>query len=157
MFTGIIQHKGTVKKFSQNKLCIHFPKLSTRLPTGQAGNSQLATQFNIGDSVAVNGACLTVASRQNGTLTFDVSPETLKRTNLGKLHVADLVNLEKPLTVKDLVGGHCVTGHVDEPIRILFRKKIPNGFFKMRFSLPQSLRHLIAIKGSVAIDGISLT
>ncbi|MBI4057078.1 MAG: riboflavin synthase, partial [Elusimicrobia bacterium] len=121
----------------------------------RAGNPQSA--IRLGSSLAVNGVCLTVTSKENGTLTFDVSPETLKRTNLGTLKPASPVNLEKPLTSKDPIGGHWVTGHVDAFVPLLKKINLPKGFTNMRFELPKSLKSFVAVKGSVAVDGISLT
>lgn len=110
-----------------------------------------------GESVAVNGACLTVTRRGAGILSFDVSQETFRLTNLSRLSKGSRVNLERSLRLGDTLGGHLVSGHVDAPGLILFIKKLPKGFARYRVSLPPALRGFAAYKGSIAIDGVSLT
>jgi riboflavin synthase len=104
----------------------------------------------------VNGACLTLVASRDGTLEFDVVPETLARTNLGTLKPGDTVNLEASLRIGDALGGHLVYGHVDATTNVL--KKMPEGpGFRMWCSIPPGAEPMIVAKGYVALDGISLT
>lgn len=142
MFTGIVKKVGRVRRVDGPRLVVE-----TRLKG-----------LKPGDSVAVEGTCLTVAGLRSGTASFDVGPETFARTSLGKLKVGDAVNLEPALTPSTPLGGHLVLGHVDAVARILARTTPDRaGFVTMRFSLPPSLARFVALKGSVAVDGVSLT
>ncbi len=109
-----------------------------------------------GESIAVNGACLTVATPVDGGFIADLSTETLRRTTLGNLSVRAKVNLERALRLGDRLGGHLVLGHVDATARILELRR-EGGFLVMRVELPGSLAQEVAEKGSVAVDGVSLT
>jgi riboflavin synthase len=146
MFTGLIETLGTVR----------------RLDAGGAGRKlviaepALAPQLMIGESVAVNGACLTVVERDAESFQFQVGPETLARTNLGKLAVGDGVNLERSLRLCDRLGGHFVQGHVDGLGTIASRQR--DGDWELMWvRCPVELAAQMASKGSVAVDGISLT
>ncbi len=146
MFTGLIEDRGRVTSHERR---------------GQAGLLRVETslplhEIAIGDSVAVNGACLTVIAKDGRVLTFDVSPESLAATTLGGLRSGNAVNLERALRLGDRMGGHIVTGHVD-CIGRLDRVSEQSGNRVMEFSLPvESARYLVS-KGSVTINGISLT
>ena len=141
MFTGIIQTLGRVSSRRRNALSI-AAKLRARA----------------GDSVAVNGACLTVVPPlRSGRLDFDVSDETWHLTNLGELSEGDPVNLEPALKAGDALGGHMVSGHVDARGEVLETEELPEGFRRVRVSLPPALKGLVALKGSVCVDGVSLT
>ena len=141
MFTGIIQKIGIVKKMK-----------------GHALEGRTDLQGRQGDSVAVNGACLTViAPLKHGVLCFDVSAETFRLTNLGELKTGMNVNLEKALRAGDLLGGHLVSGHVDARAKILELENLSEGYIRLRAALPAALRGMVALKGSIAVDGISLT
>ena len=141
MFTGIIQAVGTVAARGRTTLSVKAP-----------------VRARPGDSVAINGACLTVTRPpKNGVYSFDVSDETWRLTNLGDLQPGSVVNLEPALKAGDALGGHMVSGHVDARGKVLEMEKLPNGFVRLRVELPAALRGLVALKGSVAIDGISLT
>lgn len=150
MFTGIIEDLGTVEgiKRTNKGALLSF---ATALPLGR---------ISIGDSIAVNGACLTVIKKRRGngrgTIAMDVSAETLRRTTLGGLAVGDRVNLERCLTLDKLLGGHLVSGHVDGVGKIV--AIAPEGDSKLyTFEVaPGQVRYLVE-KGSVAIDGVSLT
>lgn len=107
---------------------------------------------SVGESVAVNGVCLTVSKVDERHMYFDVGPETLEKTNLAKER---LFNLERALRVGDLVGGHYVTGHVDGTVKLLTKRRVGNFVF-MTFSMPKE-RWAIAKKGSIALNGVSLT
>ncbi|MBI3551707.1 MAG: riboflavin synthase [Elusimicrobia bacterium] len=141
MFTGIIQRTGTVARKNESRLLVRA-RLSAKP----------------GDSVAVNGACLTVtAPRSRAALCFDVHEETWGRTNLGALKPGDLVNLEPALRAGEPLGGHLVSGHIDAPARIIKLSRLSGGFARLRVELPAALKNLVAVKGSIAVDGISLT
>ncbi len=113
-------------------------------------------KIKIGDSIAVNGACLTVVAKGRGTVKMDVSAETLRRTSLGDLKAGDPVNLERCLTLNTLLNGHIVQGHVDSVGRVVSIK--PEGDSKLyTFEVPANEARYLVEKGSVAIDGISLT
>lgn len=142
MFSGIIEKEGLVKKAGKSSLWI-----SASLPKVKAG-----------DSVAVNGVCLTViAPTKKNFLAFDLSPETLRLTTLGRLKTGQAVNLERALKLGDVIGGHLVSGHVDSMARVLEKKALPEGFCNLRIEIPKNLIGLIAYKGSIAVDGVSLT
>lgn len=140
MFTGIVQSMGKVLRQGDNLLEVQGS------PAG----------VKIGDSVAVDGVCLTVIRLQGGAMAFDVSEETLRKTTLGALQPGQPVNLEAALRAGDPLGGHFVLGHVDGTGRILSRS--PQGASVLiEFSIPRLLRRYLVPKGSVAVDGISLT
>jgi riboflavin synthase len=146
VFTGIIEAIGTVRQL-------------TRQPTGarvEIAAATIAQATRPGDSLAVEGACLTVTALASETMLCDLSVETLARTTLGALRVGTRVNLERPLRLGDRVGGHLVSGHVDAVGQLVGR--IPQGdgaVYRIRF--PASLAPFLVPKGSVAVDGISLT
>ena len=110
----------------------------------------------IGDSVSVNGACLTAINKVRDFLSFEVMPETLSVTNLGSLKVSDKVNLERSLKLGDRLSGHFVTGHVD-CIGIIRKKNYINNNLCFEIAIPVEFIHYILPKGSIAVDGISLT
>ncbi len=147
MFTGIIEEVGRVEtlmdKVGGMKMQIHAPKLSADL--------------KVGDSLAVNGVCLTVTVKSPpASLSFDISQETLRRTGLGSLKRGDPVNLEPALTLEKPLGGHLVSGHVDGEA-VLTDLKPVGEMVEMTFEVPETLAGLMIEKGSVALDGISLT
>lgn len=141
MFTGIINHLGKIDKRTANGLVI-----AAKIPKPK-----------LGASIAVNGVCLTVVKTTNGKHSFDVGPDTWKRTNLGSLRTGQAVNVEPALRHGDELGGHFVTGHVDASAEIISLEAWGEGFWRLRVELPSLLRGLVATKGSIAIDGISLT
>lgn len=145
MFTGLIEATGTVHGLAPVD---GGQRLTIATPIGAA--------LTLGDSVATNGVCLTVVARDTGSWAADVSPETLRVTALGDLRPGDLVNLERPLAVGARLGGHFVQGHVDGTGRI--QAVEPEGdFYRVRVSFPPALAPYFIEKGSVAVDGISLT
>lgn len=146
MFTGLIEDVGRVYRWEKHGESGELT-LETALPLGEVAT---------GASIAVNGCCLTVVKKGRRRFTVDVSPETLKRTNLGRVRVGDLVNLERPLRLSDRLGGHLVTGHVDSVGRVA-RIEQKGDFTFFRFSTPVVVGRLLVPKGSIAIDGISLT
>jgi len=146
MFTGIIQALGTMSRLVRQ---------------GDEGLLSITTDLPledvlIGDSIAVNGVCLTVTTKGSQTFTADVSAETLARTNLGNLHPGASVNLEKSLRLQDFLGGHLVLGHVDGLGRIS-EKTVRTKSLLFVFEVPDGLSKYIVEKGSLAVDGISLT
>ena len=147
MFTGIVEALGRVERMAAEGAGW---RLELRVP------AELAQELGQGDSVAVNGACLTVVEREGGRLTFDLSEETLKVTTLGELATGDPVNLERPLRLGAPLGGHLVLGHVDGIGRVV--AVVPEGAGRrLSFEVPPPLRPLLIPKGSVAVDGVSLT
>jgi len=116
----------------------------------------LARETAIGDSVAVDGCCLTVVAREGDRMAFDAIPETLRRTTLGERSVGDRVNLELPVRPADRLGGHFVQGHVDSVTDLLDRSRTGDDVV-LSFGLPSALQGQIVEKGSVALDGVSMT
>lgn len=146
MFTGLIEDVGTIESLRFNKKSAVL-NVKTRLPL---------RSMELGASVAINGACLTLVRKARSMFTVDVSPETLKRTSLGILGGGSLVNLERPLRLQDRLGGHWVTGHVDGIGRV--QSIDTRGEFTfVTFGVAPQLGTLLVSKGSVAVDGISLT
>ena len=146
MFTGIIQHVGRVKSLRRLGDAARLEALAPGL----------SAELRPGDSVAVNGACLTVTGRDGKGFQADLSRETLERSNLGNLASGDTINLELPLLPTARLGGHFVQGHVDAVARVV-RIERQQAFALFRFSLPAGMRAYVVEKGSIAVDGISLT
>ena len=147
MFTGIVQGVARVCAVST-----HDGELAVELAIEDLGDENIS----IGDSVCVSGVCLTVARLTDNCLAFDVSRETLSRTHLGELSEGSRVNLELAMSVGDRLGGHFVSGHVDG-LGTLVAKEPAGRSTRMRFRMPRVLAPLIAEKGSVTVDGVSLT
>jgi len=114
------------------------------------------TELSLGDSINVNGVCLTIVEKKGQVITVDISSETLQRTNLSTIREGDEVNLERALRLADRLGGHFVTGHVDGVGTITEERK-EGDFLHIRIRMPQSVMKYVVQKGSIAIDGISLT
>jgi len=146
MFTGIIENMGTIKKINVKKNLLVF----------SIDLGVLAHDIQKGDSVSVSGVCLTVVSKKGTMANFDLMKETIERTSLKYLAVGDSVNLELALKAGNRLGGHFVTGHVDEVVVI---KKIDEelNWVAFRLGISKTNRKYIVSKGSVTIDGISLT
>ena len=147
MFTGIIEELGSVRAIDRREG-------GARLEI--AASTALA-DARPGDSIAVNGCCLTVVDRGDGWWAADVVIETLERTALGSLERDDPVNLERPLRLSDHLGGHLVQGHVDAVGRVAARTPLADGSTRFTFSAPPDALRYVVEKGSVAVDGISLT
>ena len=145
MFTGIVTEVGVVRSISK-----HEP---VRLVVSVVSDTETV---KIGASICCSGVCLTVVEKGKGWFAVEVSNETLSRTTIGLWNEGTRINLEKSLLVGDEMGGHIVSGHVDGIAQL--RKTTPDGSsMRMLFEAPQRLSHLIAEKGSIAIDGVSLT
>ena len=145
MFTGLIEELGRVVSLKKGE-AFHLAIQAEETTRG----------LTLGSSIAVNGACLTVTNLSGNSFTADLSPETLKVTNLGGLRPGERVNLERPLRLGDRLGGHWVSGHVDGVGGIRERASTGSGV-RFVFSYPPPLGDLLVPKGSVAVDGISLT
>ncbi len=147
MFTGIINFQGSLRRIDLNA---PLPFLLVEVP------SALFKTAKLGDSIAVGGVCLTVAKKEQGVFRFDVMPETIRKTNLRFLKKADMVNLEPSLRVGDSIGGHFVLGHVDGVGKLMRIK--PEGESRvLYFSYPAELAPFLSQKGSVTLNGTSLT
>ena len=146
MFTGLIVEMGTIVSLKRKRT---GTVLSLK-------SHDVVTSAKLGDSISVNGVCLTVVNKNNKCLSFDLSEETLTSTNLGSLKAGDTVNLEPSLSPVSKIGGHFVTGHVDGVGKI--RSKEPLGdMTKFKIHAPGYIMGFFVEKGSVAVDGISLT
>ena len=146
MFTGIVEELGRVVALE------HAADSATVRIAGPLVTSDAA----LGDSIAVNGVCLTVTSVDDGAFTADVMRETLVSSSLGQLVPGSPVNLERPLTLSSRLGGHLVQGHVDATTTIL--KRVPGDAWEVvRFELPGSQARYVVAKGSITVDGVSLT
>jgi len=146
MFTGLIEDVGKVKSL----------RVSGRSAVLTVKTNLSVGGMKLGASIAVNGACLSVVKKGKRNFTVDVSPETLQRTNLEKQNIGSLVNLELPMRLADRLGGHLVTGHVDG-VGTIASVERKGDFTFFTFRVPPKLGSLLVSKGSVAVDGISLT
>jgi riboflavin synthase len=146
MFTGLIEEVGSV-------IGMRAKGKGTQL---QIGAPHMAKKIRTGDSVAVNGCCLTVSAHDGEQLSFDLLEETLNRTNLRTLRHNTRVNLERALTAQGRLGGHFVQGHIDCELPILAFDKI-TADFRLEVELPREFARYVACKGSIALNGISLT
>ena len=147
MFTGIIEETGTVAALAAQGV-------GARL---QVRAGKVLSDLAIGASVAVNGVCLTAVEVVEGSFSADLSPETLERTNLGDLQPGMRVNLERPLTLGSRLSGHFVQGHVDGAGEFVSLKELGDGNWWLGVRAPRELLRYFVYKGSIAIDGISLT
>ena len=146
MFTGIVEELGVVEAVVDQDDAV---RLTVRGP-------HVVLDAGLGDSIAVNGCCLTVAERDEETFTADVMRETLQKTSLGVLGVGDRVNLERAVTPQTRLGGHIVQGHVDGTGEVL-RRSPSEHWEVVEVSLPASIARYLVTKGSITVDGISLT
>ena len=146
MFTGIVEELGRVVRLETVE---DSARLTVEAPT-------VTQDVNLGDSVSVNGCCLTVTAVHGSTFTADLMAETLTRTTLGSQAPGDPVNLERALRASDRLGGHIVQGHVDATAEVLDHRRGEH-WDLLRIGLPQEIARYVAVKGSVALDGVSLT
>jgi riboflavin synthase len=147
VFTGIIEELGRVR-------AIDHREGGARL---EIAATTVVSDARVGDSIAVNGCCVTVVAHGDGWWAADAVSETLERTALGALELDDPVNLERPVRLTDRLGGHVVQGHVDAVGRLAARTPLPDGSSRITFSAPPEVLRYVVEKGSVAVDGISLT
>jgi riboflavin synthase len=147
MFTGIVEEVGTVEVFDMRpagaRLCVRC--------------SAVLSDAKEGSSIAVNGVCLTAVDLTRDSFAADLAPETLSRTNLGALHEGSLVNLERPLLATGRLSGHVVQGHVDGTGEFLSFEPLGDDNWWLKIRIPRELDKYVVYKGSLAIDGISLT
>ena len=146
MFTGIVEELGRVVRLETVE---DSARLTVEAPT-------VTQDVSLGDSVSVNGCCLTVTAVHGSTFTADLMAETLTRTTLGSQAPGDSVNLERALRASDRLGGHIVQGHVDATAEVLDHHRGEH-WDLLRIGLPQEIARYVAVKGSVALDGVSLT
>ena len=146
MFTGIVEETGKVQSLGRKKN-LSLLKISAR---------KVTKGVRLGGSMAVDGACLTVVEIKNHVLAFDMMKATLSTTTLGRLKPGDEVNLERSLKLNGRVHGHFMTGHIDQAAAIKARIKREN-YIELRFPLSKAIKQYIVPKGSVAVDGVSLT
>ena len=146
MFTGIVEELGRVVRLETVEDCA---RLTIEAPT-------VTQDASLGDSISVNGCCLTVAAMHGNTFAADLMAETLTRTTLGSQAPGDPVNLERALRATDRLGGHIVQGHVDATAEVLGRHHGEH-WDLLRIGLPREIARYVAVKGSVALDGVSLT
>ncbi len=142
MFTGIVEEVGEVRQ-AGNRL--------------RVGAHLILEDLIVGGSIAVNGVCLTAVEIGPDSFTADLAPETLRRSNLGGLAKGSRVNLERPVTLQQRLSGHLVQGHVDATATIRFIAELPDGNWWLRVELPPELTRYVVEKGSITLDGISLT
>jgi riboflavin synthase len=145
MFTGIIQDVGTITSIKKGT--------KSQVMTIE---TSILEDVNIGDSIATNGLCLTVTSLKNTQFSVDIMAESLRRSNLGKLQVGSKVNLEKAMAMGDRFGGHMVSGHIDD-VGIISNTFVEDNATWVDIDVPEHLRKYCILKGSIAIDGVSLT
>ncbi len=146
LFTGLVEEKGIVETVSRVGSGYDIAIRASRIFVDAA----------LGDSIAINGCCLTVVKIEEAVLTFQAGTETLSRTNLGKLGSGSEVNLERSLQVGQRMGGHYVTGHIDA-VGVVISRNDDGQWAEFWFEVPESLTRQMASKGSVAVDGVSLT
>jgi len=147
MFTGIVEELGTVRAITPVATGAHLTIGATTVLQG----------VQIGDSISTNGCCLTVVGLDEGSYKVDVIEETLKMTCLGSLQVGDRVNLERSVRLADRLGGHLVQGHVDGVGTLFSRAPAADGSIVVRIEAPADVLRYVVYKGSIAVDGISLT
>ncbi|MBN4054539.1 riboflavin synthase [Nitrospira defluvii] len=146
MFTGIVEEMGSVKEIIKNDLSLRL----------KIGASQIMDDLSVGDSVSVNGACLTVLDPTSSGFSCDVSPETASLTNLGELEVGDQINLERAMRLTDRLSGHLVSGHIEGVGKIAIKQQEENAVI-LGIEIPPLILKYCIPKGSITLDGVSMT
>ena len=146
MFTGLVESMGTVRSLQ--------PEGESRRLT--IDGALFGNDISLGESIAINGVCLTVVETKPGVASFQLAPETLRKSNLGSLMAGSQVNLERALRLGDRLGGHWVQGHVDG-VSALLRREPDGDWEKFIFHLPLALSRYLVAKGSITVNGVSLT
>ncbi|MCP8618134.1 riboflavin synthase [Salirhabdus salicampi] len=146
MFTGIIEEVGTIQNMKKSPQSIVM----------EIGATKVLEDVNIGDSISINGVCLTVTKYTKGSFEVDVMPETVKATSLKELSTGSKVNLERSMAANGRFGGHFVSGHVDGVGEIIGKEEVANAVY-YKIKVPESLAKFLLLKGSIAVDGTSLT
>ena len=146
MFTGLVESLGRIQNLEPMNPGIRL----------LVESAVIAEDAQLGDSIAVNGCCLTAIRIDHQQIAFEAGPETLQKTNLSRLKIGSVVNLERSLKVGDRLGGHYVSGHVDA-VGSLLERKDENDWSEFWFAVPPELTRQMAGKGSIAVDGVSLT
>ncbi|MDQ0214396.1 riboflavin synthase [Oikeobacillus pervagus] len=146
MFTGIVEEIGTIKRIQSGQQSLKLV----------IGANNILNDVHLGDSIAVNGVCLTVTEFTANEFHVDVMPETFHSTSLKQLKMGSKVNLERAMSANGRFGGHFVTGHVDGLGQILSKKTVDNALY-IKISIPNDFAHFLMYKGSIAVDGTSLT
>lgn len=144
MFTGIINHTGLFRGYRRGK-----QEITIEAPS-------VVSKIEVGESLAVNGVCLSLIKKENKSLFFDLSQETIKKTTLGSLKQGEMLNLEQPLSLSSPLSGHLITGHVDSKAKVLLVSPKKPGK-RLKISFPPELRPYFIPEGSVALNGVSLT
>jgi riboflavin synthase len=147
MFTGIVEELGTVEAVDRHR---SGARLLIRC-------SRVLSDLTMGASIAVNGVCLTAVDIRTDGFSADLAPETLERSNLGDLRLGEPVNLERPLSLQTRLSGHMVQGHVDGTGTVVSLRELGEGNWELIVQVPRDLDRFLVYKGSIAIDGISLT
>jgi len=147
MFTGIVEELGKVQSFKKHANGMHLWIEATHVLNGT----------KIGDSLAVNGCCLTVVQQTQTAWACDIVDETLKRTNLGELQIGTVVNLERAVCLQDRLGGHLVQGHIDETGQLIKKKRFDDQSWWVTVQASPKILNYLIHKGSIAVDGVSLT
>ena len=153
MFTGIIEEIGTVAELARSAEGAGGARLVIRAQQAASGGAKLRE----GESIAVNGVCLTARNITGGSFAADLAPETLARSSLGSLRAGSPVNLERSMTPMSRFGGHIVQGHVDGVGKLVALDPLPDGNYWLSVEIPEDLQPYLVWKGSVALNGISLT
>ena len=143
MFTGIVEELGRVVSRDGGRIVVRCPVA--------------ASDAAIGDSLSIDGVCLTVVALEADAVSFDISPETFDRTSLGALDEGDPVNVERPATLASRLGGHLVQGHVDGVASVVVVRSDAEGGVRLSVRLPAHLLRFVVEKGSITLDGVSLT
>ena len=147
MFTGIVEELGTVRRLTPHATGTQF----------EVQASHVLEDAHVGDSIALNGCCLTVVNIGTDSYVVDAVEETLRVTTLGRLRPGDRVNLERSVRLADRLGGHLVQGHIDAVGTLASREPLADGSVMLRFEAPSEVLRYVVYKGSIAVDGISLT